>query len=102
MSAEEMKRKARAFVLINTAPGKERDVMEKLLKFSRVKEVHICSGKIDLIAMLEVPREVDGSTMKAIADFVIERLQGVSGITDTETITPGLKASNHRCALSRV
>lgn len=88
MSAKEMKSKARAFVLINTDPGKEKDVMEKLLKFSRVKEVHICSGRTDLIAMLEVPREVDGSTSKAIADFVIERLQGISGITDTETIMP--------------
>jgi len=39
MSVKEMKRKARAFVLIETDPGKEKEVMEKLLKFDQVKEV---------------------------------------------------------------
>ena len=88
MSAKEMKSKARAFVLISATPQKERDVMEELLKFSRVKEVHLYPGKMDLIAMLEVPHEVDGSTSQKIADFVIEKIQSISGILDTETITP--------------
>jgi len=88
MSAEEMKRKARAFVLIETDPGKEKTVMEKLLKFDEVKEVHIYAGEMDLIAVLETEREIVVPSSKKITDFVIDKIQSIAEIQDTETIIP--------------
>ena len=88
MCAEEMKRKARAFVLIETDPGKEKEVMEKLLKFDQVKEVHIYSGEMDLIAVLETEREIIVPSSKRVSDFVIDKIQRIPEIQDTETIIP--------------
>jgi DNA-binding Lrp family transcriptional regulator len=88
MTAQEMTRKARAFVLIETDPGKEKEVMEKLLQFDEVKEVHIYSGEMDIIAVLETEREIVVPSSKKIADFVIDKIQKISAIQDTETIIP--------------
>ena len=88
MSAEEMKRKARTFVLIETDPGKEKEVMEKLLEFDEVKEVHIYSGEMDLIAVLETDREILVPNSKKVTDFVMDKIQGISEIQDTETLIP--------------
>ena len=88
MSAKEMKRKARAFVLIETEPGKEKEVMEKLLEFNEVKEVHIYAGEMDLIAVLETEREIIVPSSKKITDFVIDKVQSIAEIQDTETIIP--------------
>lgn len=88
MTAEEMKRKARAFVLIETEPGKEKEVLEKLLEFNEVKEVHIYAGEMDLIAVLETEREVIVPSSEKITDFVIEKISSIRGIQDTETLIP--------------
>jgi DNA-binding Lrp family transcriptional regulator len=88
MSVEEMKRKVRAFVLIETEPGKEKEVMEKLLKYEEVKEVHIYSGEMDLIAVLETEREMLVPSSKKVADLVIDKIQSIKAIQDTETIIP--------------
>lgn len=88
MSVREMKRKARAFVLIETDPGKEKEVMEKLLKFDEVKEVHIYAGEMDLIAVLETEREIIVPSSKKISDVVIDKIQSIAEIQDTETIIP--------------
>jgi len=88
MSAKEMKRKARAFVLIETKPGKEKDVMEELLRLDEVKEAHIYSGEMDIIAVLEMEREIVVPSAKEISDFVIEKIQAIDSIEDTETLIP--------------
>lgn len=88
MSAEEMKRKARAFVLIETKPGKEKEIMEKLLQFDEVKEAHIYSGEMDIIAVLETEREIIVPSSKKIADIVIDKIQRIAGVQDTETLIP--------------
>ncbi|UCC33419.1 MAG: Lrp/AsnC ligand binding domain-containing protein [Candidatus Bathyarchaeota archaeon] len=88
MVAEEMKRRARAFVLIETDPGKEKEVMERLLKLDEVKEAHIYSGEMDLIVVLETRREIIVPSSKRVADIVIDKIQKIHGIQDTETIIP--------------
>ena len=88
MVAEEMKRRARAFVLIETEPGKEKEIMEKLLKLDEVQEAHIYSGEMDLIVVLETEREIIVPSSKRIADVVIDKIQKINGIQDTETIIP--------------
>jgi len=88
MSAEEMKRKVRAFVLVETEPGKEKEVMEKLLKYEEVKEVHIYSGEMDLFVVLETERDMLVPSSKKVADLVIDKIQSIKAIQDTETIIP--------------
>lgn len=88
MVAQTMKRKARAFVLIETAPGEEKNVMEGVLKIDEVKEAHIYSGQMDIIAVLEVEREVVVPGSQKITDVVIDRIQRVDGVQDTETLIP--------------
>ena len=85
---EEMKKRARAFVLIETDPGKEKEVMEKLLQFDEVKEVHIYSGEMDLIAVLETEREIIVPSSQRVADFVMDKIQKIAEIQDTETLIP--------------
>ncbi|UCE43985.1 MAG: Lrp/AsnC ligand binding domain-containing protein, partial [Candidatus Bathyarchaeota archaeon] len=74
MVAEEMKRRARAFVLIETDPGKEKEIMEKLFELDEVKEVHIYSGEMDLIVVLETRREIIVPSSKRITDIVIDKI----------------------------
>jgi len=88
MPALEMKRKARAFVLIETTPGMEKKVMEDLMKIDEVKEAHIYSGELDIIAVLEVEREVVVPGSQKISDLVIDKIQHIDGIQDTETLIP--------------
>jgi len=88
MSAEEMKRKVRAFVLVETEPGKEKEVMEKLLKYEEVKEVHIYSGEMDLFVVLETERDMLVPSSKKVADLVMDKIQSIKAIQDTETIIP--------------
>ena len=86
MSAREMKRKARAFVLLSVELGKEEEVMEKLLKIGEVKEVHIITGEKDLIVVLETERELVVPSSKKITDLISRRIASINGVQDTETI----------------
>ena len=88
MSAREMKRKARAFVLLSVELGKEEEVMEKLLKIGEVKEVHIITGEKDLIVVLETERELVVPSSKKITDLISRRIASINGVQDTETIIP--------------
>ena len=88
MPAQVMKRKARAFVLIETNPGDEKNVMEGILKIDEVKEAHIYSGEMDIIAVLEVERDIVVPSSKKISDLVIDKIQRIDGIQDTETLIP--------------
>ena len=72
-----MKRNFRAFVFIETKPGTEYKVVEKLLKFDEVIETHIYQGKLDIIAVLEMNRDIVAPGNKKIADYVIKTIQHI-------------------------
>jgi DNA-binding Lrp family transcriptional regulator len=96
MSAEEMKRKARTFVLIKAEPRKEKEIMEKLLKLDEVKEVHVIAGEMDLIAVLETRIEpvvgvletVRIPSSKKVVEFIMNKILSIKGVQDTETMMP--------------
>jgi len=88
MCPKETLRKARAFVLLTVDLGKEKEVMEKLLKFDEVKEAHIITGEKDLIVVLETESEIILPSWKKISDFVINKIGKIDGVKDTETIIP--------------
>ena len=53
LSIEVMKGRHRAFVFVDVAPGKDKKVLEKLLKFNEVIEAHLITGQYDVLAVLE-------------------------------------------------
>ncbi len=83
----EIKHNTRAFVFIDTRPGKEKDLMEKLLKYDEVKEVHLITGKNDVLAILEVKRDILIPSATNVFHF-LEKIRKEGDVNDTETLVP--------------
>lgn len=86
-----MKGRHRAFVFIDVAPGKDRQVLEKLLKYDEVMEAHLIPGQYDVFVVLEFElygREIFVSAQEAISKFVIEKIRKLRGVLDTNTVYP--------------
>ncbi len=69
------------FVLIATAPSKEREVYTQLLEVEEVAEMHPLFGEYDLIARVEA-RDYD-----ALGQVVVNKIRSVSGVVETKTLT---------------
>ena len=74
------------FVLISTAPAKEQDVYNELLKVKEIVELHPLFGEYDLIAKIET------KDFNQLGKVVVERVRSVVGVIDTKTLT-GIKFS---------
>jgi len=70
---------AKAFVLIETAVGKNKDVVAALKQLEGVKSVDIVTGPYDIIAIVE--RE----TLNDIGDLVTGKIHPIVGISRTVT-----------------
>lgn len=70
---------ARAYILIETAVGKVREVAEALRKLPGAKAVDIVSGPYDIIVVVE------GIDLNAIGDLVAAGIHPIPGITRTIT-----------------
>ena len=73
MIAHEMKRGTRAFVYIDIKPGKEKEILEKLLKHDEVIEAHIITGQemYDVLILLRIERDgFLGSSRKLLCGHV--------------------------------
>jgi DNA-binding Lrp family transcriptional regulator len=71
-----------AFVDVTVAPERGRgfdDVAERIARFREIRAVYLVSGAQDLRV------EVEGASMKEVADFVAQRLSGVDRVTATST-----------------
>ena len=96
MSAKVMKGKYRAFVFIDVAPGKDRKVAENLLKYSKIVEVHMITGRHDILAVLEFEiyaQQIFTSFQETAAKFVLEKIRKLGYVQDTNTIIPSLSLS---------
>lgn len=69
-----------AFILMVTAAGKEREVMEKLLTYPEVKEAYVVYGEYDLIVKVET------ETLKDLDHFITERIRKMPEIQMTSTM----------------
>jgi DNA-binding Lrp family transcriptional regulator len=69
----------RAYVLIETAVGKNRDVIAALRQLKGVSSVDLVTGPYDLIAVVEA------KTLSEIGDTVTAKIHPISGITRTVT-----------------
>lgn len=70
---------ARAFVLIETVVGKNKDVVVALRQLNGVKSVDVVTGPYDIIAVVE------GETLNDIGEVVTSRIHPIGGISRTVT-----------------
>jgi len=79
------------FVLIDTElDADEEKLMEELLEFEEIKEVHIISGQYDVLAVAEMNLHGKSvfSTVQELSQELIRKIRKVKGIRDTNTIVP--------------
>ena len=70
---------AKAFVLIETAGGGNKEVVAALSRLQGVTSVDVVTGPYDIIAVLE------GADLNAIGDLVTEKVHPITGISRTVT-----------------
>ena len=70
---------AKAFVLIETVVGRNREVVATLKQLKGVKSVDTVTGPYDVIAIVE------GETLNAIGDLVTAKIHPIAGISRTVT-----------------
>ena len=69
----------KAFVLIETAVGKTRDVVRALANVPGVVSVNVVTGPYDIIAVVEA------SDLNSVGDLVTGNIHTISGIVRTVT-----------------
>ena len=70
---------AKAFVLIETAVGKNKEVVAALNRLEGMKSVDVVTGPYDVIAVIE------GVDLNAIGDLVTGKIHPITGISRTVT-----------------
>jgi len=70
---------AKAFVLIETAVGRNKEVATALEQLEGVKSVDIVTGPYDIIAIIE------GESLNDIGDLVTGKIHPIAGISRTVT-----------------
>ena len=70
---------AKAFVLIETAVGKNKEVIAALNRLEGMKSVDVVTGPYDVIAVIE------GADLNAIGDLVTGKIHPIAGISRTVT-----------------
>ena len=69
----------KAFILIDTSPGKAREVAQKLRQVAGVSAAHAVTGPHDIIAMAEA---ADVSTL---GELVVQKMQNIVGVNRSLT-----------------
>jgi len=70
---------AKAFVLIETAVGRSKEVVAALSQLKGVKSVDTVTGPYDIIAVVE------GKNLNDVGDLVTGKIHPIAGITRTVT-----------------
>ena len=69
----------RADVLINTKPGKVRDILAAVVRLGDVRHADACWGMPDIFVEAQTADE------KGLNELVIDRIQKLEGVERTET-----------------
>jgi DNA-binding Lrp family transcriptional regulator len=70
---------AKAFVLIETAVGRSKEVVVALRELKGITSVDTVTGPYDIIAIIE------GRTLNDIGDIVTDKIHPIAGISRTVT-----------------
>ena len=69
----------KAFILIDTSPGKARDVAAKIRQVPGVSMAHAVTGPHDIIAIAEAP------DVTTLGELVVQGIQSVTGVNRSLT-----------------
>ncbi|HYB92105.1 MAG TPA: Lrp/AsnC ligand binding domain-containing protein [Candidatus Binataceae bacterium] len=64
----------KAFILIDTSPGKAREVASKLRQVQGVSVAHAVTGPHDIIAIAEA------ADVTSLGELVVQRIQSITGV----------------------
>jgi len=78
-----------AIILLNVERDKVNEVAEQLADMEAISEVYSVGGRYDLVAIVRVQKN------EALADLVTNRMSGLQGILDTETMLAFRAYSRH-------
>ncbi len=73
---------AKAFVLIETAVGKTKEVITSLKQLEGIKSVDTVTGPYDVISVIEA------ETLNEIGDLITGKIHAIDGISRTVTCLP--------------
>src|SRR5207247_11087405 len=68
------------FVLISTAPAKEHEVYNELLKVKEIVELHPLFGEYDLIAKIEA------EDFNVLGQVVVDKIRSIAGVIDSKSL----------------
>jgi DNA-binding Lrp family transcriptional regulator len=68
-----------AYVFVYATSGKVDEVAKKVAQIEGVRSAHICWGRPDVIAFVEVPAPKD------LSQLVLRRIQRIAGVEGTDT-----------------
>ena len=68
------------YVLINTSPGSEHQVYNKLRTVGEIVEVHPLFGEHDLLVKIEI------DDYNRLGNIVIDHIRTIEGVEDTKTL----------------
>jgi len=69
----------KAFILVDTSPGKAREVAAKVRGVDGVREAHAVTGPHDIIAVVEAP------DVSALGEMVVHKIQSIAGVNRSLT-----------------
>jgi DNA-binding Lrp family transcriptional regulator len=76
----------KAFVLIKTSPGHEREVVDDLMKIKEVQEAHIIPGEWDVLAVVSAQKEVILTSDQKVYTLVMNKIVKIKNVQDTNTM----------------
>ena len=77
----------RSFLLVKTKPGMEKEILARFKALPEVREIHLITGKFDLLVGLESD-ETEFDPRQKVAEVVIDKVRKAGGVVDTRTIIP--------------
>jgi DNA-binding Lrp family transcriptional regulator len=69
----------KAFILIDTSPGKAKEVAQKLRQVAGVSAAHAVTGPHDIIAIAEA------QDVSSLGELVVQKIQSVAGVNRSLT-----------------
>jgi len=77
----------RSFLLVKTKPGLEQEILGRFKAMPEVREIHLITGKFDLLVTLE-SEETELDPRQKVVELVVDKVRKAGGIVDTRTIIP--------------
>ena len=76
----------KAFVLIKTSPGHEKEVVDDLMKIKEVQEAHVVPGEWDVMAVMNIQKEIVVPSDQKVYDLVMDKIVKTKHVLDTNTM----------------